>query len=252
MAENEQLHAVIRILQKYSARPPLKFSSAAEVPEIARKILDATYLPKSLWTKWDKNREELIGRAVDVWVPLVDLLTALNMLPGEKLTATDVEQRLNALRYENSGYSRGPSEEIKEISLDAYTEEKAKGTEFIAILGWMEEWTADAEERLRQQQKVKRRDAIALEKQRAEARLRSGADCGWTVVDGVVDTHCRRNGRLFRLKALPKYASPNSPKLELIEVKTLDDKRGTLIGQYHTRGDAAKALLEVAYKPGWS
>jgi hypothetical protein len=141
MRDDERLHDVIRMLYEYSARPPLKFPSEAEIPKIGCKILDAAYGPKSLWTKWDKDREEIIGRAVDVWVPMDDLLDALNTLPGEKLTATDVDQRLYALRNEHGGYSRGPDEAIKEASFTAYDEEKAKGTEFIAILGSLEEWT---------------------------------------------------------------------------------------------------------------
>ena len=141
MRDDDRLHDVIRMLYEYSARPPLKFPSEAEILKIARKIFDVAYGPKSLWTKWDKDREEIISRAVDVWVPLDDLLGALNILAGEKLTATDAEQRLYALRYEYGGYSRGPDEAIKEASFSAYAEEKAKGTEFIAILGWLEEWT---------------------------------------------------------------------------------------------------------------
>jgi hypothetical protein len=252
MRDEDRLHDVIRMLYEYSARPPLKFPSEAEIPKIARKILDAAYGPKSLWTKWDKDREEIIGRAVDVWVPMDDLLDALNTLPGEKLTATDVEQRLYALRNEHGGYSRGPDAAIKEASFTAYDEEKAKGTEFIAILGWLEEWTWGAEERLRRQRAEENRERIEQDKRRVEARLRSGADCPWTIAAGIVDIHCRKNGRLFRLKPLPKETSPLAPKFEVLEVKTLDDKRGTSIGRYRTRGDASKAILEVAYKPEWS
>lgn len=251
MREDDRLHDIIRLLHEYSARPPLKVPSEAEIPKIVRRILDAAYGPKSLWTKWDKDREEIISRSVEVWVPLDDLLNALNMLPGEKLTMTDVEQRLYALRNEYSGYSRGPDEAIKEASFAAYAEEKAKGTEFIAILGWLEEWTWGAEERLRRQRAEENRERVAQEKRRAEARLRSGADCPWTVVAGVVDSHCRKNGRLFRLKALEKSGSPLAPKFEVLEVKTLEDKRGVPVGRYRTRGEASKAVLEVAYKPEW-
>ena len=128
MAEDERLHEIIRMLHQYSARAPLKFPTEAEIPKLGQKILDTACGPTSLWTKWSKDREELVSRAVDVWVPLDDLRDALNNLPGEHLTATDVEQRVYALRHEYSGYSRGPDEELKEESFAAYAAEKAKGT----------------------------------------------------------------------------------------------------------------------------
>jgi hypothetical protein len=70
-----------------------------------------------------KDREEIIDRAVDVWVPLDDLLDAC--FPARWLTI-DVEQRLYALRNEYGGYSRGLNEAIKEASFAAYAEEKAR------------------------------------------------------------------------------------------------------------------------------
>jgi hypothetical protein len=188
---------------------------------------------------------------VDVWVPLDDLRDALNKLPGERLTATDVEQRVYALRHEYSGYSRGPDEELKEESFAAYADEKAKGTEFIAILGWLEEWTWGAEKRIRRKQEKERRKRVEQDKRNAEARLRSGADCPWTAAAGLADLYCRKNARLFRLKALDKSGSPLSPKFEVVEVKSFEDKRGVPIGRYRTRSDASKAVLEVAYKPEW-
>jgi hypothetical protein len=88
-------------------------------------------------------------RAADVWLPLDDLRDALSKLPGEPLTPTDVEQRINALRCEHGGHAHAPDEELKAAAFAAYAEEKAKGTEFIAIMGRLEEWTWGAEERLR-------------------------------------------------------------------------------------------------------
>ena len=195
MTEDDKLHEIARILYEYSARPPLKFPSEAEIPKLAKKILNTAYGPTSLWTKWDKDREELVSRAVDVWVPLDDLRDALNRLPGERLTPTDVEQRIYALRHEYSGYTRGPDEELKEASFAAYAEEKATGTEFIAILGWLEEWTWGAEERLRRKREEERRERVEQDKRNAEARLRSGADCPWTAAAGFADLHCRKNAR---------------------------------------------------------
>ena len=119
MAEDERLNDVIRVLQQYSTRPPLKFPTEAEIPKLARKILDLVDGPALLWTKWSKDRAELANRAVDVWVPLDDLREALNKLPGEHLTLVDIEQRTNAFRYEFGSYPRGPDEELKEESFAA-------------------------------------------------------------------------------------------------------------------------------------
>jgi hypothetical protein len=251
MAEDERLHEIIRMLYQYSDRPPLKFPAEAEIPNLARKILKTACGPTSLWTKWGKDREEVVNRAADVWVPLDDLRDALNKLPGERLTPIDVEQRINALRHEHSGYSRGPDEELKEGSFAAFAEEKANGTEFIAILGWLEEWSWGAEERLRRKREEERRKRVEQDKRNAEARLRSGADCPWTALAGLADLYCRKNARLFRLKVLDKDGSPLSPNFEVLEVRSFEDKRGVSIGRYRTRTDASKAVSEVAYKPEW-
>jgi hypothetical protein len=251
MTEDQRFHEIIRLLHQYSARPPLKFPTDAELPALAKKILKAATGPTSLWAKWDKDRDELARRAAEVWAPLEDLRTALNTLPGEPLTCIDVEQRLYAIRSEHGGYSYGPEEELKNAALTAYAEEKAKGTEFIAMLGWLEEWMWGAGENLRRKRDKERQEQIEQDKRNAEARLRSGADCPWTAAAGLADLHCRKNARLFRLKALERAASPLSPKFEVFEVKSVDEKRGVPIGRYRTRSDASKAVLEVAYKPEW-
>jgi hypothetical protein len=53
------------------------------------------------------------------------------------------------------------------------------------------------------------------------------------------------------LKVLDKTVSPLAPKVEVLEVKSFEDKRGLSIGRYRARTDASKAVLEVAYKPEW-
>ncbi len=135
MAEDDRIHEIMRMLYVFSARPPLKFPSEAEIPQIARRLFEAARGPKSLWTKWSKERDDIAQRAAEVWVPLEDLREALNMLPGEALTATDVEQRIIALRQEAGGFGHGPDDTLKEESFKAYGEERTKGTEFIAALG---------------------------------------------------------------------------------------------------------------------
>jgi hypothetical protein len=89
---------IIRLLHQYSARPPLKFPTNAETPELARKILNTVDGPRSLWVKWGKDREAIVNRAAEIWIPPDDLREALNKLPGDRLTPTDVEQRIRLLR----------------------------------------------------------------------------------------------------------------------------------------------------------
>jgi hypothetical protein len=138
----------------------------------------------------------------------------------------------------------------QEECLAAYAHEKATGTEFIAILGWLEEWMIGANERLMRRQQRENQERIAREKEMAEKRLRSGADCPWTQAVGVADLHCRRNGRLYRLRALDGKG-PLEPKVEVFRVHYLEEKRGASIGRYRTRGDATKAINEIAYKDEW-
>jgi hypothetical protein len=251
MAEDDRLYQIAGLLREYSARPPLKFPSEAEIPKLAKRILDSATVPTGLWTKWDKDREEIARRAADLWVPPDDLLMALNRLPGTPLTSTDVEQRVSAIRTEYGSYPGEPAKELKDASYAAFEEEKAKGTEFIAILGWLEEWTWGADQLLRKKQEADWRERREQEKKRVEARLRSGADCPWSAAPAIADLHCRKNGRLFRLKPLEKGGSPLTPKFEVLEVKSLEDKKGVRIGHYLSRAEASKAVLEVAYNPDW-
>lgn len=252
MTEDDKLHEIARLLRKHSTRPLLKFPYETDITNLAREILSAAKGPPSLWTKWSADREELANRAVDVWVPLDDLRHALNKLPGQPLTAIDVEQRIYALRHEFGGYTRGPDKELKEEALQAYEEEKANGTEFIAILGLLETWTMGAEKRLARREAEHRKERIENDKRRAEARLRSGADCPWTALPNSSDLHCRKNARLFRLKELERDKSPLAPRFEVLEVRSFEDRRGTSIGRYRTRSDASKSVLEVAYNPDWT
>ena len=125
------------------------------------------------------------------------------------------------------------------VAIDA----KNGRSEFIAILGWLEEWTWGAEESLRRKREEERRKRVEQDKRNADARLRSGADCPWTALADMGDFYCRKNARLFRLKILDKGGSPLAPRFEVLEVRTFEDNRGVSIGRYRTRTDASKAVL---------
>jgi hypothetical protein len=151
-----------------------------------------------------------------------DLREALNALPGPTLTKVDVEQRIREIREKpyGNGY---PTKEVEAEALAVFVDEKARGTEFIAILGCLEEWHWGAEERLRKKQEKERREQIAKEKQLAEARLRNGADRPWTAATGLhrvttrhpvlhhaaslISSRCRR----VRLRECWKTGQSNAP-----------------------------------------
>jgi len=209
--------------------------------QILRVVTD-----RGLWTKWGKDREDLAERAADIWIPMADLREALNALPGPKLTEVDVEQRIREFREKRYGNGY-PEKEVEAEALAVFAGEKAKGTEFVAILGYMEEWYWGAAERLRQKAEREYRERIAEEKRLAEARLRNGADCPWTAATGIPDLHCCKNGRLYRLRAL-KTTGKFEPAFEVLRVDHLDAKRGRPVGRYRTRGEASRAVANVAYQ----
>jgi hypothetical protein len=248
MTEDTRPYDIKRLLFMHS-RPVLKYDGEQQIRDLTNAIMKIADGSDSPWTKWGELRESIARRVAEVWVPMDDLREALNGLRGPKLTVTDVEQRIRAIREEP--YSGGgPREEAKDRCLAAYAAERANGTEFIAILGFIEEWMYGEEEGLRLRDEERNRARIQQNKRNAEARLRSGADCPWTAADGVAEQHCRKNYRLFRLKVL-SAAHPLEPKFEVLRVKSLEDRRGTRIGQYRTRTDASKAVVDVAFKDEW-
>lgn len=246
MLQDDRKYEITRLIYEYVKSPSLRHIREPEnLHKLAVAILKVVDGPLTPWEKWSDHRVVLLKGAVDVWVPDDDLLAALNRLPGPPLTVVDLAQRLETER----GY-HGPDEELREGCLAAYAEQKAAGTEMIAILGYLEMWMYEAGKPLHELRKQRDKERIAREKATAEARLRSGADCPWTEVRSIgAGVHCRKSGRLFRLaKASDLYPG----MLEVTQVKALDDKRGTYIGRYHTRSEATKVLVELVRKPDWT
>lgn len=193
-----------------------------------------------LWQKWSEQREQLLRVAARSFVPVGDLTDRLNELGGPKMTRTDVQQRLNALLEES--YLSYPDERLRDACLEFYEAEKAKGTEFTAIVYALKDYVEVEEDRLRRewQEEVSRRGAE--EKLAARKRLRSGADCKWTALeDGSKSVYARMNGRLFRLTV----TDGGFQVLERLE--GFDDPEPDWVGRYRHRRDATKVLKEVAY-----
>jgi len=245
MAEDERISDIARLLWRH-AHPSLKKTEWLQMEKLAKEVFSIAAGRNVLWSKWDGDREKLARQAAAIWFPINDLVEGLNALPGPKLTKVDVEQRIRDIREERYGPGY-PNPEVEAEALAVYAEEKAKGTEFVAILGHLEEWYWGEEER-RNQKAMKEYQEQQAEKRRiAEARLRNGADCNWTPLDGMTDLHCCKNGRLYRLRAL-KPDNKHAPAFEVQRVDRLDAKKGRYVGSYRTRGDATKAVANIAWR----
>jgi hypothetical protein len=211
------------------------------IAQLAGRIIRAVDGRNSIWLKWSQQRELLLKSAVGCWVPLADLHEFLNRLPGPRLTATDVAQRLMA--FEEEDYAPYPDERLQEGCLAVYTHEKAEGTELPAIIGVLREHVEREENHLREEQQQHFRQARERERVAREQRLLAGADCGWTPLGKSPDVYCRTNGRLYRL-------SPTKDKLlALYRTPTVDGPNGPLIGRYQGRRSASQAVAQVAYQP---
>lgn len=162
-------------------------------------------------------------------------------MPGPQLTATDVEQRLKAFEEKLVAY---PDEDLKEGCLALYQKERAEGTEMTAIIGLLRDHLESEQERLRIEQQEQYQRWREEDRTSREQRLLSGADCGWTQLQKSRHWYCRANGRTYRL-------SPRDDKMwDLYRVNSIaDDEEGALLGKYRARGDASKAIKEMAYKP---
>ena len=98
-----------------------------------------------------------------------------------------------------------------------------------------------AEDRLRRERDETYRRNRDAERVRLEEEFLSGADSGWTPVNGSVDLFCRR-GRALRI------ARGKDKRWKLYRIKSLEDA-GDLLGTYQGRGDTNKALQQIAYQP---
>ncbi|WP_245483798.1 hypothetical protein [Rhizobium ruizarguesonis] len=168
----------------------------------------------------------------------------LNLLPGPKLTSTDVAQRMKAI--EEEPYTSYPNEELREGCLAIFNEEAELGTELSAIIGRIADYVQEEEERERLEREERYKRARVAEQDAAEARLLSGADCKWTQFRGAPHFYCRTNGRTFRL-------SPTADKKwELFRVdRPSPDDNGEYIGRYIGRGNATKVVAEMAFQPDY-
>ena len=241
MFENDRTNAVRRRLFDHVQSPSLKHIRDPKIiGRLASEIVSAVDQEPSVWTKWKGKREALLKAAAECWIPVADMQAFLNTMPGPRLTAIDVAQRLRAFHEEP--YAGYPDQHLRQGCLDLYEREKAAGTELPAIVGALQEYVElETERRRREHQANWRRqreeDRIALEQ-----RFLAGAHCPWTPVGKSTALFIRKNGRAYRL-------SPTKDKRwNLFRIFEISDA-GAVVGTYGSRGDASKALAKLAYEP---
>jgi hypothetical protein len=214
---------------------------AHSIQTLGRAIVKDVCSYNPIWTKWTAEREAIARAAAFCWIPPEEFREYLNRMPGPQLTRTDVVERLRAFNEES--YAPYPDEDQRPACLEISRCERSEGTDMPAIVGAIQAFVEeDRGRRHKAKQEAYRR---SMEEQRlaSEERLRSGADCKWTVLGSSKTVYCRVNARLYRLDQQPDR------RWELQRISVLDDLKGEFIGCYGGRGDATKAVREMAYKP---
>jgi hypothetical protein len=243
MVDDDRVSVVQAILSDYVKSPSLRhLRDPHSLSKIARDIVKRLDSQHGIWQKWTAEREALLKSAVGCWIPIETLREYLSGLSGPPLTMTDVGQRLRA--FEEEPYANYPNEDLRDGCLALFAREKAEGTELPAIIGLLSEYVEGEEERIRLEREARNKRRREQERQEAEQRLLSGADCGWTQIGKAPIWYCRSNGRTFRLKLTP------DKRWEMHRISGLSaEEKGKLIGRYGGRGDATKAVAQIAYLP---
>lgn len=242
MPDHDRIRVVTSMIAEHVKSPSLRHIRDHEMLwKLAGKIVERLDQENPLWRKWEEPRDALLRAASTCWIPIEDMREYLNGMPGPALTLTDVAQRLRAFHEEP--YEPYPNDELREACLEFYAREKALGTELPAIVGALQEFVEQEEERLRLALQERLRTAREEERRQLEQRFLSGADCKWTPVGGSKQLYCRMNGRAYRLSPTPEK------RWDLHRIESIDDPGGILIGKYQKRGDVTKALATVAYQP---
>lgn len=240
MSREKQISTVIRLVREHTNSPSLRHIRDYKMIEtLAVRIVDEVHNPSGVWTKWYPHREELIRAAAPTWIPDTDLRDALQELPGPKLTMADVSQRLKVVQEELSSW---PDDAFRDACLELYRRERQAGTEMIAIAGAIRDYIEQAETERREAREQRWKAQKEADRLALEARFLSGADCGWTPVNGSTSVWCRRNGRGYRLERR------KDGRQDMFRSDGVDD-RGFLVGTYGTRADASKAVKVLAYQP---
>ena len=242
MTEDYRLGAIRSLIFDYLKSPSLRHvRDPHSVAKLAKEILRTVDRPIGPWSKWDGLRDAELTAAATTWIPVEDLCRYLNTIPGDRLTQTDVAQRLRTIQDE--GYGLYPHSQMQAACLARYQLERDAGTEMSAIIRDLQEYVELEEERLRQEHEQSWKQARAEEREALRQRLLAGVDCKWTSLTRSSEVFCRMNGRLFRL------AQDKDKRWTLCRIESLQDDKGAVLGIYATRGEAAKIVAKIAYQP---
>jgi hypothetical protein len=240
--EDDRVWAVKQILFDYLKSPSLRhMRDPHSVGRLAQEIVKRLDRGNTIWRKWDSQRETLLKSATACWVPVEDLRDYLNGMPGPKLTTTDVAERLRLV--EEAQYET-PTDDLRASCRELYDLEKTEGTELPAIISRLKDHVTDGEVRLRTERQDQYKKMREEQRAAQEQRLLSGADCNWTQLRNSKNWYCRKNGRTYRVSP----TKDNMWRLDRVAAAA-DEEPGGLIGKYRGRGDATKALADLAYKP---
>lgn len=242
MSEDPRPYAIRSLIADYVKSPSLKhIRDPYFIAKLAKDILREVDRKPPPWSKWDSLRETHLTAAAATWIPLEDLRKYLNELPGQQLSLTDVSQRLRAIQED--GFDLYPDARLEEACLSRYKHEIGIGTEMTAIIGDLQEFVENKRERMRIERLRNLEEIRASEKEAAQQRLVSGADCKWTPLENTNQLACRTNGRLYKLRRR------KDQKWDLLRIDTLIDGTGVILGTYGGRREATKAVSQIAFQP---
>ncbi|TCA82261.1 hypothetical protein [Rhizobium leguminosarum] len=242
MVDDDRIRVVTDAITAYVKSPSLQhLRDPHSIITLAKAIIKELDRDSGIWRKWKGQRDALLKASLGCWIPVEELQSYLNALPGPSLTVTDVCQRQRA--YHEEPYSRYPNEDLKEGCLMLFNEEKALGTELVAIIGRIAEHVEAEEERLRLEHEARYKAMRESERLAAERRLLSGADCKWTHPKNSSECYSRVNGRTYRL------IRTKDKRWSLSRVEGVSSgESGNLIGTYLGKADATKAVAKIAYE----
>lgn len=241
MSEERREDIVRSVIAHYvNTRPINQIRDWFGLTTVSREVVKRLEAESSIWRKWNLPREALVKLAVGCWIPLEDLRTLLNEMPGPALSPTDVAQRLRAFCEEEC---EEPNEGLREGCLAIYEEEKAQGTELAAIISRLREHVDREEMRLIHERWDLQKRETEERRVALEQSFLAGEDCKWTSVAGSEAVYCRVNGRAYRLA--PKEGRSRS----LFRISAVDDINPRLVGKYQNRSEATKVVSEIAYQP---
>ncbi len=99
MQDEDRVRAVRDMLADHVRSPSLRhIRDPFALSKLARSIVETLDRGGEVWRKWNPARENLVRATTRLWLPLDDLTTFLNQMPGMALTSTDVAQCQTAFK----------------------------------------------------------------------------------------------------------------------------------------------------------